>query len=178
MELRTFTDGNLDGNDLGRDMVAYVFEHLLEVGMLLVHEGDKKHPRNTTLRGEVPYLFGSNLDAGGGTEHDERRIGCVYARLRITHEVEIAGRIDEVDLRIPPHGVGQTEVDRVLPFDFVRGVVCEGRPVRNGTVSLAAARHKGEGVNERGLAASTVANDGHVPDCISWVNAHANHLLV
>jgi hypothetical protein len=54
----------------------------------------------------------------------------------------------------------------MFPLDFVGGVVRQGGAVLDGTVSLAGARHEGEGVNEAGLAGSAVADERHVADSV------------
>src|SRR3989441_276679 len=93
-------------------------------------------------------------------------------KLNLTGEVEVAGRVDEVELRVHPFGDGDGEVDGVLAFDFVGGVIGEGGAVFHGPVAFARAGHERKRVDQRGLAARAVAYDRHVADLRCLVHAH------
>ena len=66
----------------------------------------------------------------------------------------------------------QPERDRVLALGFLGGGVGERRAVLDGAVSLAGPGDEGEGVDEGGLAARAVSDDGDVADGFAAVFAH------
>src|SRR5213079_2499820 len=65
------------------------------------------------------------VSATGGDDHD-RSVRRVHARERLPREVEIARRVDQVELRVHPLGDRDGEIDGILAFDFVGGVIGEG----------------------------------------------------
>jgi hypothetical protein len=102
----------------------------------------------------------------------------VHARERLAREVEIAGGVDQVELGVHPLGHAEREIDRVLAFDFVGGVVGKRRAVLHGPVAFARAGHERESVDQGGLAARAVAHDRHVADLRCLIHAHGRRPLL
>ena len=172
VELRPLAHRDLHGNDLRRQQLLDLAVHLLEVGVLLVHQGHEEHPRDAALLAVVPHLLRPNLDSARRRHHDQGAVRRPDAGERLAREIEIPGGVDEVDLRVHPLGDAEGEVDGILAFDLVGGVVGEGGPLLDGPVALARAGHEREGVNQGGLAARAVAHHGHVADLRCLVHAH------
>ena len=120
----------------------------------------------------VPDLLGPDFDAGGRRQHDDGGVGRVHARERVAGEIEIPRRIDQVDLGIHPLGDSQREIDGVLPFDFVCGVIGESGAVLYRAMSFARSGHERQRIDQGGLAARAVANHGHITDLRRLVHAH------
>ena len=126
VEFRALAHGDLHRDHLRGQPLLDLVVDLLEVGMLLVHQGDEEHPRHAALLGVVPDLLGAHLDAAGRGHHDDRPVRRPHARERFAGEVQIAGSVDQVELGVHPLGHGDGQVDGVFALDFVRGVIGEG----------------------------------------------------
>src|SRR5207249_633454 len=81
--------------------------------------------------------------------------------------------VDHVELRDHPLWHADGEGNEVLALEFVGGVIGEAGAVLQGPMAFARAGHEREGVEQRGLAARAVADDGHVADFSCLVDAHA-----
>ena len=148
MEFGPLTDGDLDRDHLGGEPVLDLRVDPLEVRVLLIHERDKEQALNAPLLAVVPHLFRAHLHAARRRHDHYGAVGGVHARQCFAREVEIARGVDQVELYVHPFGDGEGEVDRVLAFDFVRGVIGKGSAVFHGSVSLARAGHEREGVDQ------------------------------
>ena len=177
-EGRPLADGDLDREDLGRQVRFHVGEDPLEVRVVLVHLAHEEHARQVQLVADLPPLLGADLDATHTAHHHDRRVRRVQRRDYLAEEVEIARGVEQVELGVHPLGVGQAEADRVLAGDFVGSVIGEGRAVLDVPVAPAGTRDKGEGVHQSRLAAPAVAHKRHVPDCIRAIDTHGLHLLL
>ena len=178
VELGTFADRDLHRDHLGCEPLFDLTVDLLEVGVLLVHQRDEEQPRDRPLLAIVPHLFGAHLHAARGGDHHDRSVRRVHARERLPREVEIARRVDQVELRVHPLGDRDGEIDGILAFDFVGGVIGESGTVLHGSVALARAGHEREGVDQGGLSARAVAHDRHVADLRCLVHAHGRMQLL
>ena len=172
VEVGTLTHRDLDGDDLGREVLLDVPIDLLEVCVLLVQERHEEEPGDSPLLGEVPHLLGADLDSRRRTHHHQRRVRGVDPSHGVPDEVEVTRGVNEVDLDLVPLGVGKGEADGVLPFDFIGGVVGERGPVFYPSVPCAASCHERECIYKAGLPARAVAHDSHVPNRISCIYPH------
>src|SRR5216110_1281868 len=178
VELGTFADRDLHRDHLGCEPLFDLTVDLLEVGVLLVHQRDEEQPRDRPLLAVVPHLFGAHLHAARGGDDHDRSVRRVHARERLPREVEIARRVDQVELRVHPLGDRDGEIDGILAFDFIGGVIGESGTVLHGSVALARAGHEREGVDQGGLSARAVAHDRHVADLRCLVHAHGRMQLL
>jgi hypothetical protein len=105
VEIGAVPDRNLHRDDLGREVLAHILEHPLEIRMLLVHLGDEKHPGQVQPVADFPCLFGADLHPTHPAQHDHRRIGGIQAGHGLSEEIQKAGSVDEIDLGIQPFGV-------------------------------------------------------------------------
>ena len=177
VERGAFAHRNLHRDHLGCEPLLDLPVHLLEVRVLFVHEGHEEQPGNPPLVGIVPDLFRADFHATRGGDHDHRPIRRADAGERLAGEIQVARRIDQVELGIHPFGDGESQVDGVLAFDLVGGVIGEGSAVFHGAVAFARAGHEREGIDQRGLPARAVADDRHVADLTCLVHAHGRSSL-
>src|SRR3989449_584837 len=178
VELGAFAHGDLHRDHLGREPLFDLTVDLLEVGVLLVHQRDEEQPRDRPLLAVVPHLFGAHLHAARGGDDHDRPVRRVHARERLPREVEIARRVDQVELRVHPLGDRDGEIDGILAFDFVGGVIGESGTVLHGSVALPRPGHEREGVDQGGLSARAVAHNRHVADLRCLVHAHGRMQLL
>ena len=146
--------------------------------MLLVHQGDEEQPGKRAALAIVPDFLRADFDARSRGQHHDRGVRGVDARERIAGEVEIAGGVDQIDLRLHPLGDREGEIDGVFAFDFVCGVIGESRAVLYGSMSFARSGHERQRIDQRGLTARAVADYGHIADFGSPVHAHKGATLL
>ena len=85
--------------------VEAILDHLdatLEVGADTVHLVDEAHARHVVLVGLAPHRLGLWLDSGDGVEHRDRAVEHAQRALDLDGEVDVAGRVDDVDLAVGP----------------------------------------------------------------------------
>ena len=68
-----------------------------EVGADAVHLVDEAHARDVVLVGLAPHRLGLRLDAGDRVEHRDRAVEDAQRPLDLDGEVDVAGRVDDVD---------------------------------------------------------------------------------
>jgi hypothetical protein len=64
---------------------------------MLVHLVDEADARNVVLVGLTPDGLGLRLDAGDAVEHGDRAVEHAQRALDLDGEVDVAGRVDDVD---------------------------------------------------------------------------------
>ena len=62
--------------------------------------------------GKPPDLLRANFDTGRSVDHDHGCIGDAQRGFDVANEVGVAGRVDDVDLRLVPLHGGQRGADR------------------------------------------------------------------
>ncbi len=174
-EVRALADRHLDGNDLARQALLDLLVDALEGGVLLVHQGDDEQHRIPPVDRLAEHLLRSHLDAAGGTDDDERAIGRGEPRDGVALEVEISRRVDQVDLRVHPLGVGAPEIDRVAALRLLGSEVGERGAVLHRAVTFAGPGNESERVDQSGLPARSVTDDRHVADLRAAVLPHGRH---
>src|SRR6185503_9884103 len=92
---------------LNRDRVAFELagnlrERFLEVRADAVHLVDEADPRHTVLVGLAPHGFRLRLDARDRIEHGDRAVEHAQRALDFNGEVDVAGRVDDVDAMVAP----------------------------------------------------------------------------
>ena len=146
------------------DRVEAVADHrdaALEVGADAVHLVDEAEPRDGVLVGLAPHGLGLGLDAGDRVEHRDRAVEDAQAALDLDGEVDVAGRVDDVDLAVAPLRGGRGRRDRDAALLLLDHVVHH----RGAFVHLAdlvgAAGVEEDALGRGGLARVDV---GHDPD--------------
>ena len=147
-----------------RDRVEPVADHLdaaLEVGADAVHLVDEAEARHVVLVGLAPHGLGLGLDAGDRVEHRDRAVEHAQAALDLDGEVDVARRVDDVDLAVAPLRGGRGRRDRDAALLLLDHVVHH----RGAFVHLAdlvgAAGVEEDALGRGGLARVDV---GHDPD--------------
>jgi hypothetical protein len=174
-ELGARADGHLDRNHFRRESLFDLLVDVVEVRVFLVHHRHDEQHRVGARDGFAEHLLGADFDARGRAHDDERAVGGGEAGDRVTLEVEISGRVDEIDLRVHPLGVGAAEVDGESAVDLFGRVVGKRRAVLDGAMALAGARNECERVDQGGLPARSVTHDGHVPDVCAAILPHCSY---
>ena len=101
-EVALRADRKLDDGGHRVEAVAHHLDAALEVGADAVHLVDEAEARDVVLVGLAPHRLGLRLDAGDRVEHRDRAVEDAQAALDLDREVDVAGRVDDVDLAVVP----------------------------------------------------------------------------
>src|SRR5690606_23406574 len=97
-----------------RNRPEAILDHLdaaLEIGADAVHLVDETDARHAVFVGLAPYRLGLRLDAADAVEHRDRAVEHAQAALDFDGEVDVAGRVDDVDAVVLPEGRGRGRGD-------------------------------------------------------------------
>ena len=98
-------DRQLDRHRLGAEAVDDILQALEEVGAGLVHLVAEHDARNVVAVALAPYRLGLRLDALVGIEHADRAVEHAQRTLHLDGEIDVAGRVDDVEaLAVPERG--------------------------------------------------------------------------
>ena len=116
LELIFRADRNLNRHRLRLQALDDGVDGVVEIGAHAVHLVDEANARNVILIGLPPHRFRLRLHAGHGVEHRHRAIEHAQAALHLGREIHVAGRVDDVDLHVPPgtSGGGGSDGDAAL----------------------------------------------------------------
>ncbi len=90
--------GRLTGIGLQSSRVADFLERAEEIGPFAVHLVDEREPRHVVLVGLAPDGLALGLDAFAGAEDHHAAVEHPQAPLHLGGEIDVAGRVDQVDL--------------------------------------------------------------------------------
>ena len=141
-------------------------DHVAAVGADAIHLVDERDARHVELVGLVPHRLRLRLDAVDGAEDHHRAVEHAQRALDLDGEVDVAGRVDEVQLvALPAEG-------RRRGGDGDAALALLGHPVhlRVAFVDLAdlvdAARVEEKALGDRGLAGVDVRDDAEVANLV------------
>ena len=97
LEVRLGADRQLDRHRVRGEAVDHRLHAALEVGADPVHLVDVGDPRHVVLVGLAPDGLGLRLDAGDRVEQRDRAVEHAQRALDLDGEVDVAGRVDDVD---------------------------------------------------------------------------------
>jgi hypothetical protein len=136
------------------------------ISIHLVDEGDARH---VELVGLAPDGLGLRLDARHAVEHHHRAVQHAQRSLDLDREVDVSGRVDQVDVVVAPREAGRGGGDGDAALSLLRHPV-HGRLALVDLADLVnAARVKQKALGDGGLAGVDVRDDADV--------AHARHLV-
>ena len=96
-EVALGADRELHDRTLALEAVRIMSSAAEEVGADAVHLVDEADARNVVLVGLAPDRLGLRLDAGDAVEHGDRAVEDAQRALHLDGEVDVAGRVDDVD---------------------------------------------------------------------------------
>ncbi len=119
-------DGDLHRHGRGAEALEDAVEAEIEVGADLVHLVDEADARDVVLGGLPPDGFGLGFDAFLAVEDGDRAVEHAQRAFHLDGEVDVAGRVDQVDrvafaVAVPGTGRGGgVDRDAALLFFFDR----------------------------------------------------------
>ena len=116
LEVVLAADRQLDRQRFGAEPVDHRLNRVEEVGAGAVHLVDVGDARHAVLVGLAPDRLRLGLDPGDGVEDRDRAVKDAQAALDLDREVDVAGRVDDVDPVLVPLAGGRGRGDRDPPF--------------------------------------------------------------
>ena len=183
-------DDDVDGLDgSGEGLVQILLGHLqLEKGA--VDLVDDHHGLDTLTKSLAQHGLGLHAHTFDGVDDDERTVGDTESSSDLGREINVTGRVDQVDEEIAAVGLLADDVLEVLVVGQVAVQRDGGGLDGDTTLLLISARVGGtritslggrddtglreEGVGEGGLAVVDVGDDGHVTDVGGLVHEGAH----
>ena len=105
-EVALGADRELDRHRVGAEPLDHRLHALVEVRADPVHLVDVGDARDLVLVGLAPDRLGLGLDAGDRVEQGDRAVEHAQRALDLDREVDVAGRVDDVDAVVVP-GAGR-----------------------------------------------------------------------
>ena len=127
LEVALGADRQLDRHRVGAEAVDHRLHALLEVGADAVHLVDVGDPRDVVLVGLAPDGLRLRLHAGDGVEQRDRAVEHAQRALDLDGEVDVAGRVDDVDAVVLPLRGGGGGGDRDAALLLLLHPVHRGR---------------------------------------------------
>ncbi len=147
-----------------RDRLEAILDHRdgpEEVGPDAVHLVDEADPRHAVLVGLAPHRLGLRLDAGHRVEHGDGAVEDAQRTLDFDREIDVAGRVEDVDAMVVPRAGGGRRRDGDAPLLLLDHPVHLSGALVHLTDLVRLARVVQDPLRRRGLARVDV---GHDPD--------------
>ena len=125
-EVALAADRQLDRQRIGAEPVHHRLHRVEEVGAGAVHLVDVGDPRHLVLVGLAPDGLRLRLDPGDGVEDGDGAVEDAQAALDLDREVDVAGRVDDVDPVALPLAGGRRGGDRDAAFLLLLHPVHDG----------------------------------------------------
>src|SRR6202789_112439 len=110
-EVRLGTDRHLDTDGTATDLGVDLFDATGKVSADLVHLVDEHDARHVVFVGLTPDGLGLRLNALIAVEHAYRAVEHAQAALDFDGEVDVAGRVDDVETLVMPESGGRGRGD-------------------------------------------------------------------
>src|SRR5207248_8851349 len=109
-------DRQLQGDGVLAELLADLVHHRLEVRADAVHLVDEGDAGHAVLVGLAPHGLGLRLHAADGAEDADGAVEDAQRALHLDGEVDVAGRVDDVDAVVAPErgGGGRRDGDAAL----------------------------------------------------------------
>src|SRR6185503_19444674 len=164
-------DRKLDRDRLRAEAVDDVLQALEEVRADLVHLVGEDDARNLVLVALAPNRLGLRLDALVRIEHDHRAVEHAQRTLHLDGEVDVAGRVDDVEALAVPERGRRGRRDRDAALLLLLHEVHGGGAVVHFADLVALAGVIEDPLGGRGLAGIDVRHDAEVAVVLDGVDA-------
>ena len=174
--LAAFHDGQLDGDDL----VIFRGDGVHgghEVRIFLVDGIDEDERGHSLFKAHIERLLGADGERAGRAGHND---GAVCRRERRHHlalKIEEPGDVEEIDLDIVPHSIGESHADGYLALDLFVVVVHRGRAVIDFAEAVDGLGHVKHRLCKRSLAFAGVTDESDIADKFGCKSLHGIPLI-
>src|SRR5690554_3379502 len=166
LEAGLFTDWQLENQRLRAEALDDGVDREVEVGAHLVHLVDEADARHVVLVGLAPDGLGLGLDTLLAVEDGNRTVEHAERALHLDGEVDVAGRVDDVDLVLVPEARHSSGRDRDATLLLLLHPVSRRGAVVRLTDLVVDPRVEQDALGGRCLASIDVSHDADVPDLV------------
>ncbi len=152
--------GGDDGRDGGAELALERLEAGVIVAVVLVGAVDEDHAG--LLAQHLPAALGADGEAVLRAAHQHRALAGADGGERLADKVEVAGRVQHVDLHVLVLDGGDGEGDGDISLDLFGVVVTGGVAVGDLAEAVGATGQEEHALSERGLAAAAVAQQADI----------------
>ncbi len=156
------SDRNLDRDRLGVEALANGVDGMLEIGTHLVDLVDEANSRDAVFICLPPYFFRLRLHAVHGVKHRDRAVKHAQRSLHLGREIDVAGRINNVDANIAPGAGGRRGRDGDAALLLLLHPIHRGRAFVDLSDAVRPARIEQDALRRSGLAGIDVRHDADV----------------
>ena len=174
--LAAFHDGQLDGNDL----VVFRGDRVdggHEVRIFLVDGVDENESGHSLFKAHLESFLGADGERTGRAGDDDGAVGGCKCRDHLALEVEKAGDVEDVDLDVVPHGVGECHADGYFALDLFVVIVHRCGAVVHFAQTVDRLGHVEHRFGERSLALTGVTDERDVADKFGCKSLHGIPLI-
>ena len=164
IEARAGVDGDVHRKDAGAEMFAGRSERLVKIRIDLIQGVDGQNLRDAKVGRVIPDPLGADADAVLGVDDNEGKIGHAQPAQRFADEIQVARRVDHIELLAHPLGMKQGGLHGYVPLLFADMVIGHRGPVGDAAHSPDHAAASQHGLAQHGFAAGSMADDGEVAD--------------
>ena len=129
VETRPGIHRHVHRKDVPPEMLLRRLQHRVEIHVLLVERVDDDHFREAVAGGVIPHAVGAHAEAVLRVNDDQREIADAQRAQTFADEIQIAGRVNDVELLAHPFGVHQRGGDGNLPVLFADVIIGNGGAV-------------------------------------------------
>ena len=170
-EVALGADRQLDRHGMRAEAVDHRLHAALEVRADAVHLVDVGDARDVVLVGLAPDGLGLRLDAGDGVEQRDRAVEHAQRALDLDGEVDVAGRVDDVDAVAVPLAGGRGRGDRDAALLLLLHPVHRRRALVDLADLVGAPGVEEDALGRRRLAGVDVSHDPDVAGSVEGVLA-------
>src|SRR5436190_2434390 len=161
-ELVLAADRQVERDGVAPELAGDLLERPLEVRADAVHLVDEADARDAVLVGLAPDGLRLRLDAGDRVEHRDRAVEDAQRALDFGGEVDVAGRVDDVDAVLAPEAGRGGGGNRDPPLLFLFHPVHDRRALVDLTDLVGDAGVEQDALGRGGLAGIDVRHDADV----------------
>ena len=164
LEVLAHAQRELQDQGVGVQLGAHHRHGAVEVGPDAVHLVQEGDLGDVVFVGLAPHGLGLGFDPFHRAENTHRTVQDPQGPLDFDGEIDVAGRVDEMDLDVLPGAGGHRRGDGDAAFLLVRHPVHDGLPVVHLSQFVGAAGIKQDALRHGGLAGVDVRDDADVAD--------------
>ncbi len=164
---------NVQRKDAPAKPLLHLAHHRVEIHVLLVHPVHHDHFRDAVAGRVIPHPVGADADPVLRVNHHQREIADAQRAQPFADEVEITGRINDVELFPHPLRVQQRSGDGNLAVLFADVVIRHRGAVGDAAHAGDDAAAHEHGLAKHRLAGRSVTDDGEVTDVCRSVIFHS-----
>src|SRR4051812_28679853 len=152
-----------DDHRTGAQTIDHHVDTALEVGARAIHLVDEADARHVIFVGLAPDGFRLRLDTGNGVKHRDRTVQHAHRTLDFNGEVDVTGRVDDVDPVFFPVAGGRGRRDGDAAFLFLLHEVHGGGAVMDFADLVGLAGVIKDALGRRGLAGIDMRGNPDIP---------------